>query len=112
MNDDTKRGPNGFAVLTADGHFVGIWLSRETAEKVVNRSPSAKGERIVEYMPVPPARTEREEYARANPLGGPAKMFDAIAARLRAGEPFDEVMHDYGIVFADDTKREPVAREE
>jgi hypothetical protein len=43
--------PIGYAVLTADNHFVGIYRNRETAEKVLARSPMAKGERIVEYMP-------------------------------------------------------------
>lgn len=37
------------------------------------------------------------EYARLNPLGGPAKVFDAMAARIRAGEPYDAVLADYGL---------------
>jgi hypothetical protein len=40
----------GFAVVTAEGYFVGIWRDREIAEKIVNRSPMAKGERIVEMV--------------------------------------------------------------
>lgn len=43
--------PTGYAVLTADDHFVGIWVERATAAKILNRSPSAKGERIAEYAP-------------------------------------------------------------
>lgn len=39
------------------------------------------------------------EYAAQNPLGGPARMFEAIAERLRAGEPYAEVLADYGIEF-------------
>lgn len=39
------------------------------------------------------------DYEAKNPLGGPAKMFDAIAGRLRAGEEFYSVMNDYGIRF-------------
>jgi hypothetical protein len=39
-------GPDGFAVVTADGAFTGIWRDRESAEKILNRSPSAKSERI------------------------------------------------------------------
>lgn len=46
------------------------------------------------------ALAERDEYARANPLGGPATMFDAIARRLRSGEPYDEVLADYGLQHA------------
>lgn len=36
-------------------------------------------------------------YHRVNPLGGPARMFDAIAARLRAGEAWALVLADYGL---------------
>jgi hypothetical protein len=38
--------PDGFAVVAADGAFVGIWRDRDSAERIVNRSPSAKGERV------------------------------------------------------------------
>ena len=41
-----------------------------------------------------------ESYAKANPLGGPATMFDTIAYRLRAGEPMAEVLEDYGLRFS------------
>lgn len=37
------------------------------------------------------------EYARANPLGGPASVFEAAAERIRSGEPLDEVMQDYAL---------------
>lgn len=36
-------------------------------------------------------------YHKRNPLGGPAKMFDAIADRIRAGESVQSCMADYGI---------------
>jgi hypothetical protein len=42
-----------------------------------------------------------KEYAAKNPLGGPATMFDAIADRIRAGEPMDAVLDDYGLTFTD-----------
>ena len=38
-----------------------------------------------------------ETYAAANPLGGPATMFEAIARRLRAGEDYQAVLDDYGV---------------
>lgn len=38
---------DGYAVVTSDGAYVGIWRERDLAEKIVNRSPSAKGETIV-----------------------------------------------------------------
>lgn len=40
------------------------------------------------------------EYRRRNPLGGPAKMFRVIAARIEAGEEYCAVLADYGISFA------------
>jgi len=45
--ESATRSPDGYAVVMPDGGFVGIWRDRESAEKVLNRSPSAKGERIV-----------------------------------------------------------------
>jgi hypothetical protein len=43
---DTSQRITGYAVMTADGYFVGIWKSREIAEKMCNRPP-ATGERVV-----------------------------------------------------------------
>lgn len=37
-----------------------------------------------------------ERYWARNPLGGPAKVFDAMADCLRAGEPYQDVLRDYG----------------
>lgn len=37
-----------------------------------------------------------ESYAAANPLGGPAVIFDSMASRIRAGEDFYHVLADYG----------------
>ena len=42
---------------------------------------------------------QAESYTAANPLGGPATMFEAIASRLRAGEDCQAVMEDYGVVI-------------
>lgn len=39
------------------------------------------------------------KYHKPNCLGGPAKMFDAIADRIRAGEKMKSVMADYGLKF-------------
>lgn len=38
-----------------------------------------------------------KEYARRNPLGGPAKVFEAMAARIRAGEEYYSVLDDYDL---------------
>lgn len=43
---ETGRTPDGYAVVMAEGYFVGIWRDRESAEKILGRSPMAKGERI------------------------------------------------------------------
>ena len=54
--------------------------------------------------------TAAKEYAERNPLGGPAKVFDAIAERLRAGEEYHAVLADYGLaVSATSTNREIAA---
>lgn len=37
-----------------------------------------------------------KEYREKNPLGGPAKVFDAMADQIRAGEDFNKVIADYG----------------
>lgn len=37
-------------------------------------------------------------YAAKNPLGGPAKVFRAIAERIEAGEDYDAVLKDYDLV--------------
>ena len=36
-------------------------------------------------------------YALANPLGGPANVFYAMADRIRAGEDYYHVLDDYGL---------------
>ncbi len=37
-----------------------------------------------------------KEYREKNPLGGPAKVFDAMADSIRAGDDFNKVIADYG----------------
>jgi len=39
----------------------------------------------------------KKAYEAANPLGGPARMFDAIAERIRSGEDYYAVLADYGV---------------
>ena len=43
------------------------------------------------------AEQQRRAYAKANPLGGPASMFRAIAERIEAGEEYWAVLRDYGV---------------
>lgn len=44
-----------------------------------------------------PINAAQQRYESANPLGGPAKLFDAIADRIRAGEDYHAVLADYGV---------------
>jgi hypothetical protein len=56
-SETRAQEPSGYAVVTKEGAFVGIWRGRDTAESIVNRSQgSAAGERIVpmfEASPLP-----------------------------------------------------------
>ena len=40
---------------------------------------------------------QHANYLKPNPLGGPAKVFDAIADRIRAGEDYHAVLDDYSL---------------
>jgi len=58
------------------------------------------------------ALAEPEEYAAQNPLGGPAKVFDAMADAIRAGDDYHATLRRYG--FAEvkalaEPEQEPVA---
>lgn len=44
-----------------------------------------------------PTTEAAKQYAADNPLGGPARMFDAIAERIRSGEEYYAVLKDYGV---------------
>lgn len=48
-----------------------------------------------------PALLASQQYAEANPLGGPASMLEAAARRIRAGEDFHEVLADYDLHSGD-----------
>lgn len=39
------------------------------------------------------------KYMVPNPLGGPAKVFDACADSIRAGEPIDAAMANFGLAW-------------
>jgi len=38
---------DGYAIVMADGHFVGIWRDQEIAERACTRQPQAHGDRVV-----------------------------------------------------------------
>ncbi len=50
-----------------------------------------------------------KEYREKNPLGGPAKVFDAMADQIRAGDDFNRVIADYGWCPADRAERAEAA---
>jgi hypothetical protein len=41
-----------------------------------------------------------QDYVAKNPLGGPAKVFDAMANAIRAGDTFESVLRTYGFAVA------------
>lgn len=49
------------------------------------------------------------DYERRNPLGGPAKLFDAVADMIRAGEPVDAAMAEFGLAWAEQTAEQAQA---
>lgn len=73
-----------------------LYLLQRSAE-LLEQDGSDRDERLVM------AKLLRKAYKYHNPnfLGGPAKMFDAIADRIRAGESIDEVMGDYGVRYVE-----------
>ena len=57
------------------------------------------------YVAEQPA--QQQAYQQANPLGGPAKVFDAMADAIRAGDDYHAVLRQYGYIEAQ--QQEPVA---
>lgn len=57
------------------------------------------------------ALAEPEHYAAQNPLGGPAKVFDAMADAIRSGDDYHATLRRYGFaeVKAPQPEQEPVA---
>ena len=57
----------------------------------------------------PPAQPQQEQaYKSVNPLGGPAKVFDAMANAIRAGDAYHAVLRQYGFTELQ-PQQEPVA---
>lgn len=54
-----------------------------------------KDRRILYTGPQPPQQPATE-YEKQNPLGGPAKVFDAMADAIRAGDSYESVLKLYG----------------
>ena len=67
------------------------------------------------------ALAQPEQYQQSNPLGGPAKVFDAMADAIRAGDSYESVLKQFsyqlaqpkpaiiGTYLEKDKEQEPVA---
>lgn len=77
------------------------WTSNSPTLKFVNSTVAA----------LRAALAEPEEYAAQNPLGGPAKVFDAMADAIRSGDDYHATLRRYGFaeVKAPQPEQEPVA---
>lgn len=53
-------------------------------------------------------RGASELYPKKNPLGGPAKVFDAMAAAIRAGDRYRDVLRQYGFTEQAEQRQEAV----
>jgi hypothetical protein len=95
MQEVAINGP--FATSGELGEALG--MSKEAAGQFETRLEAIAGNspRLV----VEPPDEKRAAYAKANPLGGPATMFETIAGRIRAGEEFYAVLADYGLSLND-----------
>lgn len=62
-----------------------------------------------EHRHVAATLREAAKYHFANPLGGPAKVFDAIADMVRAGDSLDSAMAVFGVKWADAGRKRPNA---
>jgi hypothetical protein len=59
--------------------------------------PDAERKKVMDaQLASMPSVNPAEEYAHRNPLGGVARVFESMALRIRAGEPYADVLDDYG----------------
>lgn len=59
--------------------------------------PDAERKKVMDaQLASMPSVNPAEEYAHRNPLGGVARVFESMALRIRAGEPYADVLEDYG----------------
>lgn len=67
-------------------------------KKLNSADKSAKSD-YDEWMALAKQLRAAAKYHKPNPLGGPARIFDCIADRIRAGEPIKDAMDDYGVRY-------------
>jgi len=89
---DLTCGPVGDFLFACDDPAHIAFVQAEGAR--MDREREARDEARRASTP----RSAREEYAKKNPLGGPATVFLAIAERLKAGEEYHAVLADYDLV--------------
>lgn len=82
--DDPKKFPDATA---ADGVCVGDHVASSLAAEAADRIRKLEAEIAA-----------RKAYDTANPLGGPANILLAAAGRVMAGENYDAVLKDSGLV--------------
>ena len=92
------------AALKAQVDCIMQWATTDEAEETSgdwHRGYDAARSWVLEvgWCAMPKAAPQAAAYAEKNPLGGPARMFDAIADRIRAGEPMTEVLEDFNLKF-------------
>ncbi len=82
--------------LVEDPNFDATSMDMEYWGPLHDRLKSA-----LEAAPVAQPLTEQaQKYASQNPLGGPAKVFDACADAIRAGDPIEQAMANFGLAWA------------
>lgn len=68
----------------------GRWPAEDDLVRVAHEEIQAVAKRL----------RKAHRYMTPNPLGGPAKVFDACADAIRAGDPIDQAMANFGLAWA------------
>lgn len=78
------------------------WSLRE-CHTLRGRWPKSEADAKAEYvemMKTVKALRKAADYFHSNPLGGPAKVFDACADMIRAGASMEVAMREFGLKWA------------
>jgi len=96
LGDDTDSPiSDGWELTVSDGHAgYGVYahMTEYPEEGAILVLSMERGETA--------NMTQLEEYRKSNPLGGPAKVFDAMADAIRAGDDYHDTLARYGYVEA------------
>ncbi|MDV7394530.1 hypothetical protein RZS08_24320, partial [Arthrospira platensis SPKY1] len=69
---------------------------RQALEAIEEAEPGHAAQLLREALTEQPA--QQQAYEHDNPLGGPAKVFQAMADAIRAGDSYHAVLRQYGYV--------------